>query len=355
MQERQDNRSSSIDDSDGSKRRRNSSEDDVVPTEEKNPKPADGKPSEERAILQSNSEETPVKQTNSKQYQMKGLQDHHSQTVFEYPAKISLQNSQVGKFTHTNIMDIETALSFSLPDTNIKSDQSCNNSERERLIHYPHQNVNNKVEQKEDVWLKFRLGNAGDASALAVISPKIIKRRRRADICNISSNTTTKRRRHSEDNMTSTNRQSLNDEVEPSDRDATVMGESGGSSESEFESDVDMELRLASGFGDEHTPPAFYAIIAEVHQERNQPATPKQPSIDDHTFAHISSAAIVTLEWESNSCMRILRADILKEQNSKYGELITRRLVLRLIRVGLSTGCGALHLREVSPVSQERF
>lgn len=111
-----------------------------------------------------------------------------------------------------------------------------------------------------------------------------------------------------------------------------------------------MEQGLANGFGDEWTPPAFHAVLAEIYGGRADLGPDAATGGGEVGRSGLGGAAIVTLDWNAGRSERVLRVERMRVDETRCGvfaDLVARRLVLRLSMLGLATGCGALHLHDV--------
>eukprot|EP00566_Odontella_aurita_P009527 CAMPEP_0113554070 /NCGR_PEP_ID=MMETSP0015_2-20120614/15949_1 /TAXON_ID=2838 /ORGANISM="Odontella" /LENGTH=517 /DNA_ID=CAMNT_0000455179 /DNA_START=29 /DNA_END=1582 /DNA_ORIENTATION=+ /assembly_acc=CAM_ASM_000160 len=291
------------------------------------------------------------------------------------------------------VFDAETALSVLFPDRNVDNSgggASRGNrqtggvgDESEEVGEGEDDDEREFMTKSCDVWVKFRAGHGGDASALA-------------SLCRLTSSAVGNGVRDgsapSEDpsygppdgsdnsnppqsEQRGCERSGIKGECDEAGAAAAVGGDS--------DDVTNLELRLASGFGDEQTPPAFHAILAEVHDYRGcgqgdqyapsstrrcrnlsiaeseenndtqsirQEGTAAAASTASESAAvrkFLGGAAISTLEWDADTSCRVLRVELLRldERRCKeYRDLLRRRLVLRLSAFALATGCAAMRM-----------
>lgn len=144
---------------------------------------------------------------------------------------------------------------------------------------------NEKEMISSDRWITFRVGHAGDASAIASLYRK----------------------------ATTTNTE------KPKTEDADAL-----------------ELRLASGMGDEDTPPALFALLVDVWRDDDETTT----SVET-TNCQLGGVALLTLGWAFQK--RILRLEWFHVENSlQQFDLVKRRLWFRLSALALVTHCQVL-------------
>lgn len=273
------------------------------------------------------------------------------------------------------VLDIETALSVLIPD---------NQREEKEMLTVSAKHAKQEPNGGGDgtgacplipqSWVHFRVGHCGDAAALS----SFFGRSSRQQAVQFSG----------EAGVTS--------KAQPPDpqshaKDDAKTEEGSDTAERHDSSDdiySELELRLSEGFGDEQTPPAFHAILAEVHTEcgrknhfnrcgelhngdaeqnkRNDTNTRVKPTLEVHK--RLGGAAVVSLEWDAWSSSRVLRVDALRvisdhNKDGKdfdareidcFGGLLRRRLLLRLSALGLATGCEALQLPPTEEVEDSR-
>eukprot|EP00978_Attheya_sp_CCMP212_P028616 scaffold99334_cov56-Attheya_sp.AAC.3 len=217
-------------------------------------------------------------------------------------------------------LDIETALSVILPDHS-STIRSSNNHHNNQADHDKEWLSNDSAEDPKRDYLRFRVGHAGDAAALATFYNTATTAAVKTDV--------------EEDTDTTTPAAA-----------ATAANET---TEEEAQASL-LELRLADGFGDEQRPPAFYAILTHVCRDimvDNNNDTSKT-AIDETTRIvekELRGAAVVTLEWCSSQQERVLNVEFFHVAAShEYSELIQRRLLLRLSALALATHCASLRL-----------
>jgi len=161
------------------------------------------------------------------------------------------------------------------------------------------------------------------------------------------------------------------------------------------EDNASLELMLANGFGDEHTPPAFYAILVEVcvveetfeyDLSESKMACDDEAKIDlsekDTTSIFVKSnlrnrntnkgptsivgASMLCLEWDAHQSARIMKNEFFHIDNfsihnvittllhdsknsrlaSSLSSLLARRFMLRMATLALSTGCQFLRFEQ---------
>jgi hypothetical protein len=188
-------------------------------------------------------------------------------------------------------------------------------------------------------WITFRVGHGGDASTIA----SLYRGATEVDHEVIQSN--------------KTDSDELNSEA--SDKD------SNGSNHSKSTEDGDaLELRLASGLGDEDTPPTIFAVMVEIKQEYPEERLDSEdiasagttttvnkttPSITSQPV--IAAVALLTLDWKYNQ--RILCVEWMYVDNTeREHDLIQRRLWFRLSALALVTKCQLLPVEDQAEPSQ---
>ena len=140
----------------------------------------------------------------------------------------------------------------------------------------------------EDKWLTFRIGHAGDASTIASLYRKTSP---------VSESELSK------------------DDGKNDEKDEKIK--------SCDDADA-LELRIATGMGDEDMPPAVFAILAEVVTN------------DDIPTVQLGAVALLTLDWDLGQ--RLLRIEwfYVDETLTEY-DLVKRRLWFRLSALALVT------------------
>jgi len=155
------------------------------------------------------------------------------------------------------------------------------------LHHLVRAKGNEKEKLSSNTCVSFRVGHAGDVSALASFYRK----------------------------STSEEKQSPNPV---------------SSSSSE---DTSLEVLLAEGLGDEDTPPSVFALLADVYKE------------DRSKVPYLAAAALLTLGWQENA--RVLRVEWSAiDRESEVADVLERRLWLRLSTLALMTSCQILIVNE---------
>ena len=248
------------------------------------------------------------------------------------------------------IIDMESALDVLL---------QTEKNQQDEIIHERSTN-DGEINIKTITFAHFRRGQSGDAPSLASLCRKQQQQQQQQQIqtqdTNISEN--------------SFNGSTLNNEDTSS-----------------------LEMMLASGFGDEHTPPAFYAILTEIYTvvETSSPALSNTTSSSSQTEKLISSnsdsaenikpenekvtdmtcttttttskhpslagASILCLEWDASQSARILKSeffhvdttiDTMIQSNGSVAGLLARRILLRMATLALVNGCQMLRFEETS-------
>ena len=214
------------------------------------------------------------------------------------------------------VLDMETAVAALFPDRD-------DGGETEAL--------SNEDGEGPRLWVRFRAGHAGDASELANLCRRCASHGEEGPNDNSG---------HVIEEKSTTPRQPL-----------WNAGAKSVMSSSEEEEENNLELRLSGGFGDEVTPPAFHAILAEIYKEEVKSSC-KEGDITGERVTlkkFLGGAAIISPEWDAELSERVLRAECVHiDQSRKLDpgcrDLLRRRLVLRLSTLGLATGCAALRL-----------
>jgi hypothetical protein len=188
------------------------------------------------------------------------------------------------------------------------------------------------------IFIRFRVAEAGDASPLANLFSK----------ANTQSDANTN---HTLDEV---------DEIHqpPAIEDVNSLGNPKVAAANDLSY---LEINIASGLGDEQTPPAFHAIIAEII---NCPSPSPSPSKDDEATSPCSKgereatgspssiklcgAAISTVDWDSQQSRRYLRVQEIAVDKSLVPDvnLLLRRFVLSLSALALKTACAGMLLEE---------
>jgi len=156
-------------------------------------------------------------------------------------------------------------------------------------------------------WIEFRVGHSGDAASLAALFSQ-------------------KEKKHNVDAQDRADSNQLMLKEKPRE---------------ELDDCSKLELRIASGLGDEQTPPALHAILAEICvgdiKERHS-----------GTLKELGAAAIATIDWNPHQSMRYLRLEEIKVDESKVPikHLLMRRLLLSLSALALKTACAGVFLGE---------
>jgi hypothetical protein len=134
-------------------------------------------------------------------------------------------------------------------------------------------------------WVKFRVGHASDASALA----------------NLYRRSKTNR---SEENQAIANKIHTTSQRE----------------------DTSLEVRLAEGLGDEDSPPTIFALLADV-------------VCDDEDDRKLVAAAVISSGWEASIKVMIVKMFYVSDEvsDSDIAELLERRMWLRLSALALMT------------------
>ena len=142
-----------------------------------------------------------------------------------------------------------------------------------------------------DKWITFRVGHAGDASTIASLYRKTSL------------------------SVSETNQDDKNDEKDDKNK-------------SNEDADA-LELRLATGLGDEDTPPALFAVMADVISNEETP------------ISQLGAVALLTFDWEFGK--RLLRIEWFHvDETLREHDLVKRRLWFRLSALALVTACQLL-------------
>jgi len=149
----------------------------------------------------------------------------------------------------------------------------------------------------QDCWVNFRIGHAGDASALASCYHE--------------------------------SKQQQQDDVDKSTKEPA--------SNNNAEEDTSLEVRLADGLGDEDTPPVIFALIADVSFQSDGEKQASEKSI-------LGAAALLSIDRGEDS--RVLNVEWLyvskNDKLNAVASLLERRMWLRLSALALMTSCTSL-------------
>jgi len=171
-------------------------------------------------------------------------------------------------------LDLEVALQRVVRMNNSSTTSNGNDPEK-------YQEEASKEFLSPDCWVNFRMGHAGDASFLA----SFYQKSKRKD---------------------------------------------GESTKKTSEEDTTLEVRLAEGLGDEDTPPAIFALIAEVAFE-------DEPD-------RLGAAALLSITWEESRVLQVEWQHVEKQDTklAAVANLLERRLWLRLSTLALMCSCTML-------------
>ena len=140
----------------------------------------------------------------------------------------------------------------------------------------------------------------------------------------------------------------------------------------ESPSSTSLEINIAAGLGDEQTPPAFHAIIAEViNGPAHSHVPPKSGEADAEAFPstlkeeeeefqsqsqsqlhppgiELCGAAISTIDWDSQKSRRYLRVQEIAVDKSLVPDvkLLLRHFVLLFSSLAIKTACAGMLLEE---------
>lgn len=146
------------------------------------------------------------------------------------------------------------------------------------------------------VWVKFRVGHTGDASAIVACYQKSAQSR-------------------------------------PKTASGTTLAGKFVSSSSDSDDPSSLEVRLADSLGDEDSPPFVFALLAELFSE-------EIPAIS-HT---IGAAALLTLHHKADTSKAVIRLEWLyvdrhSSETKAVADILERRVWLRLSTLSVMTSC----------------
>ena len=201
--------------------------------------------------------------------------------------------------------------------------------------------------------IRFRVAEAGDALSLANLFSKVHKQNSQNDSSN-DSNQEQQQNQGSKD-------------VFAGPGTPNVVG-------NECPSSTSLEINIAAGLGDEQTPPAFHAIIAEVingHGPVHSHVPPKSGEADAEASPstlkeeeeelqsqaqsqlhppgiELCGAAISTIDWDSQKSRRYLRVQEIAVDKSLVSDvkLLLRHFVLLFSSLAIKTACAGMLLEE---------
>lgn len=215
-------------------------------------------------------------------------------------------------------MDLEIALQrvVRMDTTTTTLNRKPNNNNNNNASDEEEQVSSSRECLSQDCWVNFRVGHAGDASALASCYQK--------------------------------SKQQPNESISDDKTTTTTTKEPSNSSSSTAEEDTSLEVRLADGLGDEDTPPVIFALIADVsfRSDSEKRAASEKKSIV------LGAAALLSIVWEEDSS-RVLNVEWLHvcndhdTLNAEVASLLERRMWLRLSALALMTSCALL----VAPIN----
>jgi hypothetical protein len=162
-----------------------------------------------------------------------------------------------------------------------------------------------------DSWVAFRVGHAGDASTLAACYQKSTTG------CNSSLDTRNPKATNGDD------KSQAKSEIHQTSLSNATSAE-----------DTSLEVRLAEGLGDEDTPPAIFALLAEVE------------CLGESDVRHLGAAALLSTSWE-DAC-KVLRVEwfyVIADDDPtipNVSNLLERRMWLRLSALAMMTSCQIL-------------
>lgn len=192
------------------------------------------------------------------------------------------------------------------------------------------------VSHDSSKWISFRVGHGGDASTIASLYRRATTAAADDGIVEINKS------KQGEDDQEEEEQQQPNDSSAKEDaKEEESLDKNSNHSNhdnSKPTEDVDaLELRLASGLGDEDTPPTIFAVIVEVKELCN--AEERNIKTTD------AAIALLTLDWKYNQ--RILRVEwMYVDKTIREHDLIERRLWFRLSALALVTACQLLPVVE---------
>lgn len=168
----------------------------------------------------------------------------------------------------------------------------------ESALHHVAQMGDPKEYLSKDKYISFRVGHAGDASALESLY--------RSQRLKVEGKEDSKRKKTSSTD------------------------------------DSSLGVWLADGFGGEDTPPSVFGLFVDYNTECEAKLL----------ASALGAAALLTVAREDNS--KVLRVEWLYiDRAAELAEIIERRLWLRLCTLSLLTSCEALVVKEASPKVEE--
>ena len=193
--------------------------------------------------------------------------------------------------------------------------------------------------------IRFRVAEAGDALPLANLFSKVHKQNSKHDS------------RNDGNEEQQQNQGSKDVSARPGSPNGNVVG-------NECPSSTSLEINIAAGLGDEQTPPAFHAIIAEVingptrshvqvppksGEAEVSPSTSKEEEEESHPpRIEPCGAAISTIDWDSQQSRRYLRVQEIAVDKSLVPDvkLLLRHFVLLFSSLAIKTACAGMLLEE---------
>jgi hypothetical protein len=153
----------------------------------------------------------------------------------------------------------------------------------------------------DNVWISFRVGHAGDASALAACV------RKSSTLSNTKDN----------------NNCSLPTPISDNKKKSTSLNGATASPE-----DTSLEVRLADGLGDEDTPPSIFALLVDISKKDDEP--------------RLGAAALFSTGWDDVSRILLVEWFYIDDQEKELAGIIQRRLWLRLCTLSVMTSCNKI-------------
>ena len=93
---------------------------------------------------------------------------------------------------------------------------------------------------------------------------------------------------------------------------------------------------MAEGLGDEDTPPAIFALIADVTWKT-------EPEQQQHQGSVLGAAALISMAWNESRVLNVEWLYVSKDPKlAKVANLLERRMWLRLSALALMTSCQTL-------------
>lgn len=249
------------------------------------------KKSSEDARKKRHSTEVAEGATGINEEKVKKLRAHQSSGIISRAEHVEKTQSEAQKSEDSKAPE-------KLPDQSPGDDKSVSRRKKvwdlESALHHVAQARDDDEHESlssDGTWVRFRVGHAGDVSALAAFYRK-------------STNVPKQSKTEGKNSTTSSSAE-----------------------------DTSLEVLLADGLGDEDTPPSVFALLADIYK-------PDNPKV-----AQLAASALLTLGWQENA--RVLRVEWLAtDKDQEVASILERRLWLRLSTLALMTSCQLLVVNE---------